>query len=42
MIVVVAKELGKWTVRVNGFFVADFWFEVRALRLAHRLRVALK
>lgn len=37
----VGYELRKWTVRVNGVFVADFWREVRALRLAERLRIAL-
>jgi len=41
MIITAERELGKWTVRVNGIFVANFWREIRALRLAERLRVAL-
>lgn len=41
--VAVEKEFdGKWTVRVNGYFVADFWFESRARRLAMKLLEALK
>ena len=33
---------GKWTVRVNAHFIADFWFESRARRLAMKLQDALK
>lgn len=36
------KELGTWTVRLNGVFVADFWTEVKARRLADNLRKALE
>lgn len=38
-----AKEMdGKWTVRVNGQFVADYWFEFRPRRLAMNLQEALR
>ena len=36
------KELGSWTVRINGIFIADFLREVKARRLAERLQIALK
>lgn len=44
MMVECKKELGSWTVRVNGIFVADFpwWREGRARRLAMNLQIALK
>lgn len=35
------KEIGKWTVRVNGVYIADFWSETRARRLAMNLASAL-
>ncbi len=35
------RELWKWTVRVNGVFVADYWRKGKAFEMAHRLRVAV-
>ena len=41
MTVEVSKEIGDWTVRVNGFFVASFWREAKARRLAMNLLKAI-
>ena len=35
------KELGTWTVRLDGKFVADFWSEKKARRLTYYLVRAL-
>jgi len=35
-------ELGRWTIRVNGLFLIDFWRETPARRLAMRLQHVLK
>lgn len=40
--VVCGKEMGKWTVRLDGLFIAHFWFERPARRLAYYLMHALK
>ena len=34
-------ELGKWTVRLNGIFVVDFWRRGKAYEVALRLNEAL-
>lgn len=31
------KELGKWTIRINGHFIADFWRSSKALDAYSRL-----
>lgn len=36
------KELGRWTVRINGKFVADFWREAPARALAMRIMDAFE
>lgn len=36
------KELGYWTVRVDGKFVCDFWFKKNAYEMSYRLIKALK
>ena len=38
------RELGRWTVRINGSFIADFsiWRELAARRLAMNLERAMK
>lgn len=41
-VVTCAKEIGRWTIRVNGRFVADFWREALARRIAMRLANALE
>ena len=41
MRVTVEKELGTWTVRLNGHFIADFWLEAEARRLAMNIEKAL-
>lgn len=35
------KELGRWTIRVNGHFIVDFWREATARRMAMKLAEAL-
>lgn len=35
------KELGTWTVRINGVFIFDSWREAPARRLAMWIREAL-
>lgn len=41
MIVTCMKELGRWTIRINGHFVADFWRESLARRIAMRMNDAI-
>lgn len=41
VIITCEKEMGGWTIRVNGIFVADFWREKVARRIAMRLADAL-
>ena len=40
-IVTCEKELGAWTIRVNGHYVGEFWSEAKARRFAMRLADAL-
>lgn len=42
MRVTCGREWDKWTVRLDGIFVADFWLEKNAMRLAYNLTKALK
>ena len=37
----VAREIGYWTVRVNGVYVVDFWRKSKAFETAYQLRAAL-
>lgn len=34
-------SFGKWTVRLNGYFIDEFFFESSARRLAMRIAAAL-
>jgi hypothetical protein len=36
------KEIGRWTVRLNGLYITDFWSEVRARRVAMKLAAAIR
>lgn len=29
-----SKEIGRWTIRINGMFIVDFWREATARRVA--------
>jgi len=42
--IICEREIGMWTVRVNGTFIADFFWrgEARARRLAMNLQKALE
>ena len=33
----VSREMGKWTIRINGIFIADYWRESIARRTAMNL-----
>ena len=35
------RELGTWTVRINGHFIIDFWSERKARRLTMKLMSVL-
>ncbi len=36
------REIGKWTIRINGKYAADFWREGVARRVAMAIRDALE
>lgn len=40
-VVTCEKELGTWTIRVNGRYVGEFWGEAKARRFAMSLADAL-
>lgn len=42
MRVTVAKEIGKWTIRLDGEFVDDYWSRAKAYEVAFRLMTILE
>lgn len=42
MRVTVAKEIGRWTIRLDGKFVDDYWSRARAYEVAFRLMTILE
>lgn len=41
MRIVCEQEVGKWTIRIDGVFIAQFWRAAPALRMVEKLRRVL-